>query len=359
MKLFGIDISEHNGNVDMKKIKNSGVKFAIIRASWGHFQEDKQARNNVKKCNDVGLNYGLYHYSYARTDAEARQEAENFLKLAKQFSGRSYPLVLDMEDANGWKKGQGVSMAQEVRTIRIWKEIIEGAGQYLMLYCNKDWWNRLRAIDAKLIDSIDLWLAHWGIAEPSVNCGIWQYSSDGKVNGSSARTDVNYAYKDYPSIIKGSASKPSKPSKKPVTDKVVNDVINGKYGNGDVRKQKLEKEGYNYNEVQDAVNKKLSKPKKSISEIAKEVIAGKWGNGEVREKKLKDAGYDYKKVQAEVNKQMGASAPKKSVDAVAKEIINKPNYGGWGTGETRKKKLTEYGGASFAEAVQKRINELM
>ena len=61
-------------------------------------------------------------------------------------------------------------MEQEVRTIRIWKEIIEGAGQYLMLYCNKDWWNKLRAIDAKLIDSIDLWLAHWGISEPSVNC---------------------------------------------------------------------------------------------------------------------------------------------------------------------------------------------
>lgn len=106
MKLFGIDISEHNGNVDMKKIKNSGVKFAIIRASWGHFQEDKQLRNNVKKCNDVGMNYGLYHYSYARNDAEAKQEAENFLALAKQFSGRSYPLVLDMEDADGWKKSR-------------------------------------------------------------------------------------------------------------------------------------------------------------------------------------------------------------------------------------------------------------
>lgn len=231
MKLFGIDISEHNGNVDMKKIKNSGVKFAIIRASWGHFQEDKQLRNNVKKCNDVGMNYGLYHYSYARNDAEAKQEAENFLALAKQFSGRSYPLVLDMEDADGWKKEQGVSMEQEVRTIRIWKEIIEGAGQYLMLYCNKDWWNKLRAIDAKLIDSIDLWLAHWGISEPSVNCGIWQYSSDGKVNGSSVRTDVNYAYKDYPSLIKGSSSKPSEPAKpskpsKPNTKYKVGDTVN-------------------------------------------------------------------------------------------------------------------------------------
>lgn len=227
-KLLGIDISEHNGNVDMNRIKKAGVKFAIIRASWGHFSEDKQVRNNVKKCNDVGLNYGLYHYSYARNDAEARQEATNFLNLAKQFGGRTYPLVLDMEDADGWKAGQGVSMTQEIRTIKIWKEVIEGAGEYLMLYVNKDWWNRLRAIDAKTIDSLDLWLAHWGIPAPSVNCGIWQYSSDGKIDGSSARTDVNYAYRDYPSILGKKPSKPSKPtSPKPVGTKYkVGDVVN-------------------------------------------------------------------------------------------------------------------------------------
>ena len=46
-------------------------------------------------------------------------------------------------------------------------------------------------------------------------------------------------------------------------------------------------------------------------------------------------------------------------DTVAKEIINLPNYGGWGQGALRTEKLRAYGGSSFADAVQKRINEIL
>ena len=44
--------------------------------------------------------------------------------------------------------------------------------------------------------------------------------------------------------------------------------------------------------------------KKTVDAIAKEVIAGKWGSGEERKKKLTDAGYDYAAVQAAVNKML-------------------------------------------------------
>ena len=96
-------------------------------------------------------------------------------------------------------------------------------------------------------------------------------------------------------------------TKKPVTDAVVNDVINGKYGNGSARKAALEAAGYDYAEVQNAVNAKLSGKsttttnKKSIDEIAREVINGDWGNGAARKKALEEAGYDYNEVQAKVN----------------------------------------------------------
>lgn len=109
---------------------------------------------------------------------------------------------------------------------------------------------------------------------------------------------------------------------------------------------------------------KPTQDKKSITEIAKEVINGKWGNGSERINRLKKAGYDVNTVQNKVNELLGSkpSKPKpnkKSIDQVAKEIINKPKYGGWGTGQARINKLTNYGGASFAIAVQKRINELL
>ena len=42
--------------------------------------------------------------------------------------------------------------------------------------------------------------------------------------------------------------------------------------------------------------------KKSVNEVAKEVLAGKWGDGNDRRQKLTKAGYDYKEVQAEVKR---------------------------------------------------------
>lgn len=86
---------------------------------------------------------------------------------------------------------------------------------------------------------------------------------------------------------------------------IAREVISGEWGNGNTRKTKLEKAGYDYNKVQAKVNellgKKTVKAKKSVTTIAKEVIQGKWGNGAERQKKLTEAGYNYAEVQKKVN----------------------------------------------------------
>ena len=61
MRRLGIDVSEHNGILDWDAIKKGGIEFAIIRSSWGHFEEDKQFRRNVRECERVKMPYGLYH----------------------------------------------------------------------------------------------------------------------------------------------------------------------------------------------------------------------------------------------------------------------------------------------------------
>lgn len=93
------------------------------------------------------------------------------------------------------------------------------------------------------------------------------------------------------------ASTPSKPSpqKKKSVDEVAQEVLDGKWGNGQERKDRLTKAGYNYNAVQNKVNQILSK--KSINAVAMEVIQGKWGNGQDRVNRLKKAGYDPSAVQ--------------------------------------------------------------
>lgn len=90
-------------------------------------------------------------------------------------------------------------------------------------------------------------------------------------------------------------------SNKPL-EEVAREVIAGKWGNGSDRKDRLNKAGYNYGEVQNKVNEILSNDnKKTVEEIAKEVIAGKWGNGIDRKNKLNQAGYNYDEVQNKVN----------------------------------------------------------
>ena len=117
------------------------------------------------------------------------------------------------------------------------------------------------------------------------------------------------------------------PAKKSI-DEIAAEVMAGKWGNGDARKQALIKAGYDYAAVQNAVNKLVKgetepapKPaKKSNAEIAKEVMAGLWGNGEDRKKRLQAAGYDYSAVQAEVNKLAGGGSKGYKVQVTASAL---------------------------------------
>lgn len=90
---------------------------------------------------------------------------------------------------------------------------------------------------------------------------------------------------------------------KKTIEQIAKEVIDGKWGTGSDRKNRLTKAGYDYNKVQAKVNELLAKPKKkTITQIAKEVIDGKWGNGTNRKNALIKAGYDYNAVQKEVNR---------------------------------------------------------
>ena len=142
MRRLGIDVSEHNGILDWDAIKKGGIEFAIIRSSWGHFEEDKQFRRNVRECERVKMPYGLYHYSYVANDAQMREEASGFIRLCKTCKP-SYPCYIDMEDADGWKRRNGVSDAMNVETCYYTCRELEKAGFYAGIYAN---WTGLQTI---------------------------------------------------------------------------------------------------------------------------------------------------------------------------------------------------------------------
>lgn len=189
------------------------------------------------------------------------------------------------------------------------------------------------------------------------------------IAGSQNAAYMKRAQEWYDAMMKGSsvpaASKPSKPAPKPPTDlnALADAVIRGDYGNGDTRKQKL---GSNYDAVMAIVNKKLgvssapAKPaKKSIDTIAQEVINGAWGNGDDRRRRLEAAGYNYNEVQNAVNAKLGGGSytptnhTGPSLDDVARAVMR----GDFGNGEERRRRLVAAG--YNYNAVQARVNQLM
>lgn len=163
-----------------------------------------------------------------------------------------------------------------------------------------------------------------------------------------------------PKYAQSSSNRPVQPPKQDVTT-VAQQVIAGLWGNGDDRKARLESAGYSYSAVQAEVNRLLgggsSKPSlKPVSTVAKEVLQGLWGNGEDRKKRLQNAGYDYNAVQNEVNKLCGGSSINQAeVDRVARLVIR----GDFGNGTNRRNALVQRYGTAFADAVQNRVNQLL
>ena len=278
-KVFGIDISVYQKGMNLTTAKNEGVKFAILRAGYTGYgngvskAKDTEFETHYKNAKNNGLGVGAYWFSRATTyengKAEAKYMYENCLK-GKEFE---YPVYIDVEDTYYQSKAGKTAITNAIKGFC---EYLESKGYYVGIYANSNWFKNY--IDASIPSRYDCWVANWSTSNPSTPThGLWQFGGEtnkirtNKVAGYVC--DQNYAYKDYPSIMK-------------------------KYGLNGFTKAKEET---NTNTPVAA--------KKSVEEVAKEVIEGKWGNGEERKTKLREAGYSYTEVQNKVN-----------------ELMNKPTY---------------------------------
>lgn len=346
MAYLGPDISAWQGDINIGALAGQ-VDFFIFRSHAG-ISKDSKVDRNVNLAIQNGKPYGLYIYSYALNTDRAAQEAQNVINVANSYAVKPNFLVIDMEDADGYKRKNGMPSNQTLRDIcTVECRAFENAGYYAMVYASSSWFNNQLAG----LTAFDKWVAHWPTSggkqkgmntspdgENASSCGIWQFTSEGYLSGYSGRLDMNYGYKDF--IVKGGTNPRPAPTKS--IDEVAREVINGAWGNGEARKIALINAGYDYNAVQARVNEILSgggSPSKSIDEVAREVINGQWGNGDDRKNRLTQAGYDYNAVQNRVNEILGGGSSKKSNEAIADEVI----AGKWGNGDDRRRKLEEAG----------------
>lgn len=197
-KLKGIDVSKHQGKIDWDKVKADGIQFAMIRAGIGSDQknqDDPYFERNVRECERVGIPWGAYLYSYALSIKQAESEADHMLRLLKG-KNPSFPIAYDMEDADNYKTKHGMpSPTALVNYCDTFLRILEGSEYYVSLYASLGW------LEGKLksskLDRYDKWVAQWNNNKSSDYKGshqMWQYASDGSVNGIAGNVDMNIAY---------------------------------------------------------------------------------------------------------------------------------------------------------------------
>lgn len=181
-------------------------------------------------------------------------------------------------------------------------------------------------------------------------------------------------------------SKPSKPAKEDGDlnfNQVVTKTINNGYGNTPERRNNINsKTNFTFEEIQAEVNRRLgggrttSTPEPTITRGAKVTLSSKaksYATGEPIPARVKGKTYTIQDVGngrvlleeifswVKTSDLVGSSSSSKptvtkTVDQVAREVLYGVNYGGWGTGEARRKKLRDAG--YDPPAVQRRINQL-
>ena len=338
-----IDVASHQGYDITGILEQMGTTNTIIKISESTSYINPCLSAQVEQSNPIGF----YHFAWFGGDVdEAEREARYFLDNVPQ---KVKYLCLDYED-----HASGDKQANTDACIRF-MEILKENGYEPIYYSYKPFTlNNIyyEQILAKFPNS--LWIAGYGLNDgtadfdyfPSMD-GIrwWQYTSN--------PFDKNIVLLDDSEediLISKNTSKS--------LDTVANEVIQGIWGNGQERFDNLTNAGYNAQAVQDRVNAILNdetpgnSASSDLDSVAQEVLQGLWGNGQERFDKLENAGYDAQAVQDKVNSLLGGEDTV-DLNTVANEVIQ----GLWGNGQERYDNLTSAG--YDAQAVQNRVNELL
>lgn len=191
----GIDVSDHQKEIDWQAVADDGIEFAIIRIGNRGYTEgglflDGQFEANMAGAENIGIKRGVYFFSQAITKEEALEEAAFVLDA---LGGRNldYPVVYDHEpvtDSSG--RANRLSSDQLSKNTQAFCEAIEEAGYKTMIYGNKKDIGRL---DSSIRDTYDIWFAEYdtGIPSGQFDFIMWQYSSKGNVAGISTYVDMN------------------------------------------------------------------------------------------------------------------------------------------------------------------------
>lgn len=266
--LRGIDISKWQG----VGTGDQAADFIICKATEGVGYVDPLCDKHYQRAKAQGKLLGVYHF--ARPDKNtAEAEAEFFVKNIKGYIGEAL-LALDYEVAPYSDDWAYAFCAKVHELTDVWPVVYMSASKV-----NGFNWS-------KTAKECGLWIAGYpkkynvknppepGVEDMPYKTGAWKTWAIWQYTSSAGTLDRDIAYMDREAWKKyanpaSSATPEPQPTPTPVkktNEQIADEVIAGKWDKGEARKQKLAAAGYNYQEVQNIVNKKLGvKPSTSIS----------------------------------------------------------------------------------------------
>lgn len=199
----GVDVSEYNGAIDWSTVKKSGIEIAILRSVKKNGVTDAKFEENFTGCKNNNIAVGVYKYSYAKTTAEAAEEANKVLAL---LGGRKLEckVWLDVEDISQ----RGLTTQALTAIVKTFRDIIVNAGYKFGIYCNLDWYNNVLDVEEISKFNTNWWIARYGkntgVADytykPEMANAGWQYTSNGTVPGITGNVDLSEYYMELDTV---------------------------------------------------------------------------------------------------------------------------------------------------------------
>ena len=199
-KTFGVDVSKYQKNIDWEQIKKAGVSFVIVRIGYrgygasGALVLDPMFEEHFTNVKNAGLKVGVYFFSQATTEEEAKEEA---FACAYVLNGRKldYPIFFDTEASgasNGSGRADGLGMEDRTKCAIAFCEEVKAQGYKPGVYASTLWYRK--RVNLNSLKKYTIWNAHYGVASSPIDCALWQGTCTARLPGYKGDLDVNISY---------------------------------------------------------------------------------------------------------------------------------------------------------------------
>ena len=194
---FGIDVSKYQSSIDWDKVKTAGVEFAIIRVGYrgygsGALVQDPKFEEHFTNARNAGLRVGIYCFSQAVNEDEAREEAQACVYV---LNGRQldYPIYFDTEaSGSGNGRADGLGVTDRTKCAVAFCEEVKALGYKPGVYASTTWFRK--RLDMSQLTGYSIWNAHYDVASSPIACNMWQGTCTARIPGYGGQIDVNISY---------------------------------------------------------------------------------------------------------------------------------------------------------------------